>query len=210
MLLLFLYVTPLAVWDSQNHCETLQGFHKRRLRQYHCLDVDCGLGIACSSVYHWESMLQLKQCISVTVYQCIIVTVPVSTLTSNSIRFFLCSLFSDGSHGDYFLLHLASSFPAQKSRGVLVESQKHLKSLSNKAADTFSMCWLPLYVPELCIYWESTIMMVSSILSALFFNIFIQSSIFFCMCHCPNDTEAVKQREAHASIEIKSILKYIS
>lgn len=195
-------MTPLAIWDSQNHCETLQGFHKCHLWQYHCLDVDCGLGVVCSSVYHWESLLQLEQCI-----------LPVSTLTSHSVQFFLCSLLSDPGHGDYFLLHLASSSLAQKSHDVLAESQKHLKSLSNKAADTFSMCWLPLYVPELCIYWESTIMMtllISFILSALFFDILIQSSIFFYMCYCSNDTEAAKQREGLASIKIKSILKYIS
>lgn len=203
MLLLLLYLTPLAIWDIQNHCETLQGSRKCHLWQYHCLYADCGLGIAWSSAYHCKSISQSKQNI-----------LPVSILmsaTPSDSSYAAYSLF-DPSHGDYFQLHVAGSSPAQKSGDVLAESQKHPKSLSNEAAATFSVCWLPLYVLELCICRESTIMMmlgIPFILSALFFNICIHSSIFF-VCVTVPMIQKQQNREAYASIKIKSILTSIS
>lgn len=56
LIILCLHVTPLTIWDSQNHYETFQGSRKCHLWQYHCLDADCGLGTAWPSAYHCESM----------------------------------------------------------------------------------------------------------------------------------------------------------
>ena len=164
-------MTPLAIWDSQNHCETLEGCHKCHLWHYQHLDPDCGWGIAWSSVCHCESMPQSKENI-------LPVSAPSATPFDSSHAAY--SVF-DPSYGDYFQLHLATCFPAQKSHDVLSELQQHQKSLSNEDAATFSVGWLPLSILELCT-WECTIMMtlgISFILPTLFFNIFIHSSIFF-------------------------------
>jgi len=76
---------------------------------------------------------------------------PVSALsaTPSDSSYAAYSVF-DPSYGDYFQLHLATCFPAQKSHDVLSELQQHQKSLSNEDAATFSVGWLPLSILELC------------------------------------------------------------
>lgn len=104
LIILLLHVTPLAIWYRQNHCETFQGSCKCCLWQCHCLDADCGLGIAWPSAYHCESMPQSQWILNI---------VPVSTLSAtSSYSFCTAYLLFDATHGDNLQLHMATSFPA--------------------------------------------------------------------------------------------------